>query len=43
MKFSIIFAVAVAFAQYVIVPNVDVSAVAGQHTAHHAAIEEASK
>lgn len=43
MKYAILFAAVFAFAQYVIVPSIDYSAVAAQQTAHFAAIEEASK
>lgn len=43
MKYAILFAVVVAFAQFVVVPSIDTSAVAGQMSAHHQAIEEASK
>ena len=43
MKYAIIFAVAVAFAQYVVVPSFDFSAVAASVEARNAQIEAASK
>lgn len=43
MKYAILLAAAVLFAQYVVVPSFDTSAVADQMSARKQAIEEASK
>jgi hypothetical protein len=43
MKMFLAFAVCVAIAQYVVVPNIDTSAFASKVNAHHQAIEEATK
>lgn len=43
MKFIAAFGLLVAFAQYVIVPSFDTTAIAAQMNSHHQAIEEASK